>query len=425
MAQQGDGVPFRAGPVRGFLAAGPTEADEVLVRQAASFSKQTRTNEMLRIALGDGLLTSEGEQWRRSRQRAQPAFHRQYVAALAPAMTRAAEELIAAWSVGGEQRVDMHCEMMRLTLRIAARTLFSAEADQADEFGQALAIVLPFFERRFSALLPLPLWVPTRGNRDFESALASINRIVAGVIAARRGGRCPARDTPDLLDLLMGAPDGDTEAMTDAQLRDEVITMFTAGHETTASALTWTFYLLSLHPEVLGALRRELADRLRQRVPRFEDLAQLPLLERVVKESMRLYPPVPLLDRTVSKPCEVAGHRLRRGDLVVLSPWLTHRMERVWPNAARFDPDNFLPGREASRPRGAYFPFGAGTRKCIGEGFAMMEARLILATVLPRVEFTFDHRHAVVPQSQVTLRPQGGMPMWIRLTGGQSCASAA
>jgi len=383
--------------------------------------------EMFRPFLGDGLLTSEGDLWRRQRTLMQPPFHHDAIARFGDTVTELAEEMLERWGGAVEmgRPLDISAEMMQLTLAVVGRTLLGGDTSGcADEVRVAAAAIqrqageqLHSWLRLLDLLLPtrrhlsfsIGRLLPTASNRHFRGAVRMLDDIVYRLISERRRSGAAAKD---LLGLLVQAGNGETgRGMSDAQLRDEVMTMFLAGHETTAVALTWAFYLLDRHPEVESRLRQELANVLGDRLPAFADLGRLPYLERFINEVLRLYPPFWRLSRHAREDDTVGGYRIPADCVVLLSPWLTHRNPAYWADPERFDPDRFLPQPSAGRPRFAYFPFGGGPRICIGNAFALMESRLILARVLQRYRLRLVPGHPVDVEPRITLRPRGGCPM--------------
>ena len=364
-----------------------------------------------------GLLTSEGDFWKRQRRLSQPSFHRQRIAGFATAMARCTERMLSDWaalepsgraptrSVG----VDVHAEMMRLTMAIVGQTLFSTDLlGSAEAVGRALTTALEITNRRFQSLFLLPQRLPTRQNVKFGRAMETLNGVVNGLIAERRKGG--AEPSEDLLGMLMSARDEETgEGMNDRQLHDELMTLFLAGHETTANALAWTFYLLSRHPEIERRVHAECAAALQGRAPGAEDVPKLELTNRVVAEALRLYPPAWLFARKAIEADEIQGYRIPKGSTVFVCPYVTHRHPGFWENPEGFDPDRFLPAAVAARPRYAYFPFAGGPRQCIGNSFALMEATIILATTLQRYRLDLVPGQRVEPEPTVTLRPVDGV----------------
>jgi cytochrome P450 len=419
----GDFVPLRFLGQRLALLSDPAGIEQVLVTRQQLFTKSPGLRRNPRL-LGNGLVASTGDLWRRQRRLMQPAFHRQHLAAYGEVMVARAQRLLARWR-DGEVR-DVHAEMMRVTLEIVGDALFGADlADDAATVGAAFAAVLERFRERTSGLLfLLPERVPTPGNLRYERTVRRLDEVVYRLIARRRaaGG---AGD--DLLALLLRAQDEAGVGMSDAQLRDEVMTLVLAGHETTAIALSWTWYLLAQHPEAERRLHDELRDLLGGRSPAAADLPRLRYAEAVVTEAMRLYPPAWLISRQAVEACEVAGYRVPAGTVVLMSQWVLHRDPRFFTAADAFSPERWLDGpipgaagagaagALAERlPRFAYFPFGGGPRLCIGRGFAMAEAVLLLASVAQRYVLGLAPGQSVVPAPVVTLRPRHGIKMVLR-----------
>ena len=406
--EYGEVVRFHFGPMVAHLVSSPAGANHVLVENQKNYGKQTRGYRNLRYVLGNGLLTSEGEAWRRQRRIVQPAFHRQRIAGFARTMLAAAEDAASSLEARRGQVVDMHHEMMRLTLRIVGETLLGYDpTDSADEVGAALAFLLRIANERSARILDLPPVIPTGENVRFRRALATLDAVVLRMIAERR--KKPG-DRGDLLSMLIESRDAETgEAMDDRQLRDEAMTIFLAGHETTANALTFSWLLLSRFPPAFRELRAELADVLGGRRPSAEDLPRLSMPRRIVQEAMRLYPPAWIIGRSVNEADEIGGYEIPARSIVFVSPYVLHRHPGLWE-----DPEGFDPARFASEPpRGAYLPFGGGPRMCIGNGFAAMEAELVLATLAQRLRFDLLPGHPVVLEPSITLRPRYGLPMTV------------
>jgi cytochrome P450 len=405
----GDVARFRMGRVEIHLLNRPEFIRDLLVTHAASFHKG-RGLERAKRLLGEGLLTSEDPVHLRQRRMMQPAFHHQRIAAYGDAMVALTRRHAGRWA-DGETR-DLTLEMTRLTLAIVGRTLFDTDVEaEADEIGAALttsletfgrAITLPYF--KILDLLPLP------SNRRFEKAKTRIDATIGRMIAERR--RSPGGRT-DLLSMLVLASDaeGDGKGMTDAEVRDEAVTIFLAGHETTANALTWTWYLLSQNPEAEAKLRAEVDAVLADRDAGAADLPRLGYTEMVLAESMRLFPPAWIIGRRALAPYDVGGFTVPRNGIVVASQWVTHRDPRYFPDPERFDPERWRPEAKDVRPKFSYFPFGGGPRVCIGEGFAWMEGILLLATLARGWRFHLSPGARVEPAPSITLRPKYGMPM--------------
>ncbi len=402
----GDIFYYRAGWIHVYFLNHPDLIESVLISQSQNFAKD-KVIQNSRWFLGQGLLTSEGSEWRQQRRLCQPAFHRERLSSYGRTMGAFTEETLTTWS-NGEIR-DIHQEMMGLTMRIVAKVLFSVEVR---EDAQKVATALNLLMRHSSGvrmIMPPPLrHLPLPALVRVKRAVRELDEIVNRIIRQRRTG---GEDTGDLLSMLMAARDEDGITMTDRQLRDEIMTFLLAGHETTAVSLSWTWYLLSQHPEAAQKLRQELDDVLGGRTPQLEDLARLPYTDKVVKESMRLYPPAWSLARTTEKEIEIAGYRLPVGANVVMSPWILHRDPRFFEHPERFNPDRWTAQAAQQLPRFAYFPFGGGSRLCIGASFAMMEANLLLATIAQRFQLSLVPGHPVAPQPGITLRPRHGMRM--------------
>jgi cytochrome P450 len=411
VARHGDVARFRLGPVFVYLVNDPDLIRSVLVTRADAYHKG-RALERARRLLGQGLLTSEGALHLRQRRLMQPAFHRERIAGYGETMVRYAGRAAERWKAG--ETIDVHKEMVALTLAIVGTTLFDADVEEeADEIGKALTEALELFQRllmvpygEFLEKLPIP------STLRFRSARRRLDATIARLIAERR--RNP-RDRKDLLTLLLLAQDteGDGGGMTDTQLRDEAMTIFLAGHETTANAMAWTWHLLSQNPEAEGRLHEELDRVLEGRAPGVADLPRLRYTEMVLSESMRLFPPAWILGRRAIVDHELGGYRIPAGSIVLLSQWITHRDARYFPDPLRFDPQRFTAEAQAARPKFSYFPFGGGPRVCIGEGFAWMEGVLVLATIARRWRFLPVDGIPVTPAAMITLRPKSGLPMRI------------
>jgi len=365
------------------------------------------TMQIAKRLLGESLLTSEGDVHARQRRLIQPVFHHERIDAYADDMVALGERAADRWRSG--DTLDVHQEMARLTLAIVGRTLFATdvEAEESREISAALTEVLAQFNRAFSPFLPITQRLPLPSTRRFQHARRVFDRTIYAMIADRR-----ARGTidGDLLSLLLQAREAGA-GMTDTQVRDEAITLFLAGHETTANALTWTWYLLSQHLEAEAALHSELAEVLGGRAPTVDDVPRLAVTSAVLSESMRLYPPAWAIGRRALVEHMADGFAIPAGSVVVVSPWLLHHDDRWWPEPATFRLDRWTDEARAERPRHAYIPFGGGPRMCIGEGFARMEAVLLLATIAQRWRFQRESEETVAMQPGVTLRPRTGMPM--------------
>ena len=400
---------------RMFILNEPGAIRYVLLDNAANYIKSEVGRRLLEPGLGRGLLTSEGETWRRHRRIMAPSFDPRSVTGYAPIMTEVTQGLLEKWdALPDGSELDAAAAMMHLTLHIISKAMFSSDSDEivdAVEGGvnQYQTLVRP----SLLDLLHFPQWfarllapLPTDGLFD------EFDRKVDLLLTER--GRAPDAEPKDLLARLVAARDAETGGgMTAKEVRDQVVTIFMAGHETTSLALSWTWYLLSQHPAVEEKLHRELADVLGGRTPRNEDIANLRYTRMVIEESMRLYPPAHTTGRQPIKPDEILGHRIPAGAEVLIMPWLIHRKPQLWEDPERFDPERFAPERAAERPRFAYIPFGAGPRICIGAAFAMTEAILILATIAQRYRLRLKPGHPIEPQGLITLRPRYGMQMFL------------
>ena len=399
---------FRVGPQEGFFLNHPDLIKEVLVTNHANFLKGLVLQRAKRL-LGEGLLTSEGEFHRRQRRLAQPAFHRQRIASYADVMVDYAMRTSNRWRDG--QTLDISEEMMRLTLGIVGKTLFDADVEsESGQVGAAMTIVMELFDTLTIPYFEILARFPLPQLRRFDAARTKLDQIIFNLVAERRKRGI---DQGDLLSMLLLAQDeeGDGGNMNDQQLRDELMTIFLAGHETTANALTWTWYLLSQHPAVEFNLHQELATVLGSRQPGFTDVAQLKYTEMVLSESMRLYPPAWAIGRLAKIDCDIGGYFVPQKSLVIVSQYVMQRDERYYPNPLVFDPQRWTAELRESRPAFCYFPFGGGPRRCIGEGFAWMEGILLLATLAQKWRFHLVPHHPVALKPLITLRPKYGMKM--------------
>jgi cytochrome P450 len=404
--EYGDVVLVRFLYVPAYFISHPEQIEWVLSSGNKNFVKTVVQKSPLFLRLvGNGLVTSEGEFWRRQRRLSQPAFHRQRTAAYGAQMVAQTERLISGWR-DGEMR-DVHEEMTRLTQSIVVSTLFSSDvSDEADEIAEALSVIVEPFTRQATLKWVLDNRLPTPARLRFERAARRIDRVVYRLISERRAS---GADTGDLLSMLLRAQDEDGTHMTDRQLRDEVMTLFLAGHETTALALTWAWYLLGLSPEVEARLHAELDAALGSRAATAADLPRLRYAEWVIKEAMRLFPPVYGLGREAVEDCDVGGYYVPRGMQVFMFPWVVHRDPRWYDEPEHFRPERWHEDEVARRPRFAYFPFGGGPRVCIGNAFAMMEATLVLATIARRFRLRPVPEHRIELLPAMSLRPRDGV----------------
>jgi cytochrome P450 len=382
----------------------PDLVKQVLVGSPQNFVKGEALRNNRRV-FGKGLLTSEGESWRKQRRLIQPAFHHDRIAAYGEAMVAHAERMIAGWRDGDAR--DIYVEMMRLTLEIVTEELFEVEiAAERDQFAAAVNTLLELSSGGRMLLPPLLRLVPTPGNLAYLRSARKLDEIVYGLI---RKQRADGRGSKGLLSALLQVRDESGRPMAEVQVRDEVMTLLLAGHETTAVTLSWTWYLLAQHPEVEQKLWAELRDVLNGRSPGPADVAALPYTERVIKEAIRLYPPIWAMVRNPVNDCEIGGYRVPAGSAIIMSQWVMHRDPRFYDEPERFDPDRWLDERAKGLPRFAYFPFGGGPRTCIGAAFAMMEAVLILATVAQQYQVRLAPGFVAEPMPTITLRPKRGI----------------
>jgi cytochrome P450 len=402
---------YRVGPLRFVLSNSPQHAQVVLVDRADEFEKTPLIN-LLRPLLGDGLLTARNAPHRRQRQLVAPAFQHRRIGGYATIMAAYAEQTQASWTEG--QAIDVAEEMMRLTLWIIGKTLFDADvAGESRELGGALTNLLHHTIDQVTSFVPVPRSWPTPRNRRARESIARLNATGYRMIAQRRAS---GEDKGDLLSMLLQASDtdGGMATMTDQQVRDEAMTLFMAGHETTANALAWAWYLLAQHPHVGRQVRAEVDRVLAGRTPTLADLPGLPYTLQVVKEAIRLYPPAYVFGRQASRPTELGDYILPAGGIINFSPYMMHRRADFYPEPERFQPERWTPEFEQRLPRHAYLPFGGGPRICIGNHFAMMEAQILLAALAQRVTFDLIPGQTIEPEPVITLRPKQGVKMVVR-----------
>lgn len=383
----------------------PEDAQYFLVDGARGFTSGGSRTAMKRF-LGEALLTTDGEVHRRGRRLVQPAFHKKRVETYASIMTRMTDEMLATWHVGDE--VDLSAAFQQLTLRIILQALFNLDIQaQAADLSALFTEVIEAQNPTMANLLPL--WIqrlPFMPYRRAMEAKAKLDEFVYGLIAQRRAA---GTDTGDVLSMLLAARDDTGEGMSDLELRDQAMTLIAAGHETSSNALAWTFYLLSLNPEPYARLREEIARELGGRAPTVDDLPRLTYLDWVLKESMRIYPPAWSLNRTAIEPFTLEGYTFPAGTGIVFGQWVIQNLPDVWGDPQVFRPERWDPVHGQKVPRGAYFPFGAGPRICIGMPLAEMELRLVLAAVLQQVTPRLVPGWPVVALPRVTLRLKNGL----------------
>jgi cytochrome P450 len=408
--EYGDVVSARFLYVPAYFIYHPADIEEILSTNARNFRKSMslRSNFFQRL-VGNGLVTSEGDFWRRQRRLAQPAFHRQRISSYGEVMVDYATRTIDKWRPG-ETR-DIHPDMMRLTLEIVVKTLFDADVSaDADKVGRILSELVKPFASQATLKWILDNRLPTPAHRRFHRAVGEIDKVIYRIIAERRNS---GYDQGDLLSMLLQAHDDDGSQMTDSQLRDEVMTIFLAGHETTALALSWGWYLLATNPEVEKGFHAELDEVLAGRLPDVSDLPRLRYTEMIVKETLRLYPPAYAVGREPIEECEIGGYRVPRHTQIFAFQWATHRDPRYFENPDLFDPDRWTAEFSDKLPKYAYFPFGGGPRQCIGNYFAMMEIILLLATIGRRFKFSLAPDQKVEVWPAMSLRPKNGIKMVI------------
>jgi cytochrome P450 len=432
----GDVVRFDLGPRETYLLTNPADVERVLVADAERYRKPDFGDDAIDTLLGNGLLMSEGETWQRQRKLASPSFHSRRIGALAGTMVEHTESQLADWADG--EVVDVQLEVARLTVKIIVSAMFGA--DITDEEVKTVQKKLEPLGARFEPdprRFLIPNWVPTRENREFDAAIDTLESVIDGIVDRRRGTerdpgvdpagpegvavRGPAGDGPtgdgegdlpmDLLSVLLRARDRGEQ--TDENLRDELVTMLLAGHDTTALALTYTFYLLSNHPEARERVAREAAAAVADGSPTAADAREMRFTERVLNESMRLYPPVYTLFREPKLDVKLGGYRIPEGSALMCSQWAIHRSPRWYDDPDAFDPSRWEPERRSERPRFAYFPFGGGPRHCIGKAFSLLEAKLILAEVCSRYDLEYEGPDLSL-RGSLTMHPDHPVPMRVR-----------
>lgn len=407
--EYGDAAYFRIGGRRSMLLSHPEDIERVLVTENRLFIKNYAL-QFLRPLLGSGLLLNEGESWLRQRRLIQPAFSRSRIESYAPAMADCTEQMLSGWSEG--QTLNIVTEMAALTMNIAGRTLLGVDVSgQFSEVTRCVEAVMYDFLARFGAPIPLPYWFPSPRNVRLKRTIGRLDRVLQQLIVARRAA---GGSGTDLLSTLIAARDEDDgTGLSDRQLRDEVMTMFLAGHETTALALSWTWYLLGKHPEIQRSVREEVSSVLGGQPPTAADVPKLVYCERVLREAMRLYPPAYVVGRRPIEDCTIGGHLLPAGHNVLMSQWIVHRDPRWFDQPLEFNPDRWADGLASRLPKYAYFPFGGGPRVCVGNTFATFEAVLILAAVSQRFHLELMTQGTIKLQPAIVLRP--GQPIEMRV----------
>lgn len=401
---------FRAGPVQMVLLSEPDLIADVLVKRAELFHKTRSTKRLLGRFLGNGLISLEDMAHRQHRRLMQPAFHKKRIGSYTETIVAHTQQRMDGWQDGAV--LDIEQEMTALTLGIVAATLFSADvAGRSQQVMAAMSTFADSLNLRLRSPLPLPDWLPTAANRRQRAAVLAMDELLEGIIRQRRAA---GQDRGDLLSMLLESVDEDgSTGLSDREIRDELLTIFFAGHETSASALTWILHLLSQNPQAETRLREELAAVLDGRPPQGEDIARLPWLGQVVREGLRLYPPAWLFDREPVQDVEVGPYHIPKGRTIFISPYVVHRDPRFYEEPEQFRPERFAGDYEAGLPRFAYFPFGGGPRICIGQNFALAEISLILAALLQRVQLSPLPGQQVRPEASATLVTRGGLRMQI------------
>lgn len=414
-AQYGDVVRVALGGRERYIITDPALAHQLLVNETDKVCKSKAQKQVFGAFTGNGLINSDGDFWKRQRKLAQPAFHAKRIAAYVDKMTDYTAQMMAHWQAGST--VDVAHEMMQLTLSIVCDCLFSVNVRaMAERIGDAVTVTQQLANRKLAALLPLPLWFPTSQHAIERRAIHDLHALVMSFIESRRK---TGEDRGDLLSMLLLAIDEDKEhgggQMTDAQARDETVTLLIVGHETSANALAWTFYELARHPDVEAKLNDELHTVLGGRAPSAQNIRQLKYLDMVIKESLRLHPPAWVITREAATEIRLGDYTIPRGSTIEICQHVIHRDPRLFPDPLRFMPERFDEGRESNLPKGAYLPFGTGPRYCIGQMFATMEMQVILAMVLQQVHLTLERPDEIPPLPMVVQRPRGGVPMRVTL----------
>ena len=412
MAREGDVCGMHFGPFSGILFNTPEQVRSILVDHAYDFDKGVAVHKLLRPLFGDGIFSSEGDFHRHQRKLMSPPFQPRHIASYADLMGYYGEQIQQTWPDGSV--IDVNRQMTNLTMSIIGKALFDADIfTETDELGAAMTVVMEYATQASSTLLPAPYRWQTPRNRRTHKAVQVLRTRIGRFIDERRNH--PA-ERNDFLSILLRARDEDGHPMSDEQVMAECLTLFLAGHETTATALSWTWYLLCQHQESYRQVQQEVDRVLQGRTPTSADLARLPYCLQVFKEAMRLYPPAYAFARQALREVEIDGYRVPKGYVVLLAPYTLHRREDAFPEPETFDPERFTPEREKHLPRYAYLPFGAGPRICLGMYFAMMEGHLLLATLAQRISFALVPGQTVEPDSvhHVALRPAGAVHVTVK-----------
>ena len=418
--------PLRIGRRQAYLISDAALIRRVLLENFENYDKATPAFEAIQLVLGRGILTGHGPIWKKNRRLAQPAFHGHRVQRFGPILERISRRFADRWEglCRRGEPVDASEDMLRITLEGVSEVLFGADiSESSSEINRVFPVVLENLAFRVTQLIRWPDWVPTQRNREFKEALGSMNRVVDGLIQKRRQRLAEiealAPDARDLLSTLMVAQDEETgERMSDAQLRDEVMTLMIAGHETTANALTWVWFLLDQHPDEVSRLHEELDTEIGNRVPTVGDLPRLKRLRMVISEALRMFPPIWMFDRRAIAADTLGTTAIAPGDLVIISPYGIQRNPAFWSDPDTFRPERFEPGQEENQNKYLYLPFGAGPRICLGQSFAIMESLLIMATLLNRFNARRWDSTPIKPKPMITLRTSAPLLLRLELRNG-------
>ena len=416
-AEFGDVVRLKLYYINAYLLSHPDHVHHVLQKKQPLYDKDLEPLKRLKPILGEGMVTADGAAWKHQRDVARPAFHNREVQSFGPVITGVAGDMIERWrSVAAEQGVlDMHQEMMHVTLRIASKALFGVDLEaEAEESSALLNMTMAAGLKRMNALIATPMFLPTPNNRILSASRRSLERMIDQIVQRRQADGPPRED---LLNRLLDDHGAHDRAGRSRQFYDEAITILLAGHETTANALSFALHLLGRHPAIATKLREETRQIIGTRPAEFGDLPSLSYTRMVLDEAMRLYPPAWIIDRNCTENDEIGGYGIKKGSLILMSPYVIHRHPAFWPNSERFDPERFAKDKGQDRPRHAYFPFGLGPRVCIGTSFALTEAVLVLASLVNMFDVEPVAGHVLKLDPNVTLRPQNGLPMGIRVAG--------
>lgn len=399
---------------KAYMTSSPAVFQHILQSNHRNYIRDRAFKE-LGLALGNGLLVNDGESWKKQRKLAQPAFYKKRLEGMVNVMVEESVKFCDSLEPfrGTEQRVDLLKKMMEITSNIALKTLLGGDLGHEH---QAVEQNITFAQHHIIKRIRKPgykfLSHINGKHKEFNKRIHEFDELVYSVINERKSSETPPDS--DLLSMLMSARDEDGNPMSDKQLRDEVITIFVAGHETSANALAWTFYLLGKHPEFYTKLKNEVKEVLGDRLPVLEDLRKLQYTRMVIEESMRLYPPAYLLSRECAEGDTIEGYPIKKGGIMVLAIHALHKNEEYWENPLEFNPERFTPERVKARPKWHYLPFGAGPRMCIGNHFAMMEIQILLALIVGRFDVQLDPNHAIIPEPLITLRPKHGVMAWLK-----------